>query len=66
MPPRQIWAASNSTPPAGSNRSQARVRGPAPSSSGFIAAMAVPQRAKGNSINSQRSITGFSRPRAPF
>ena len=66
IPPRQSWAASSTTPPAGSNRNQARVRGPAPSNSGFIAAIAVPHRAKGNSINSQRNITGFSRPRAPF
>ena len=65
-PPRQSWAASSSTAPAGSSRNQARVRGPAPASSGFIAAMAVPHSAKGRSINSQRSITGFSRPRAPF
>ena len=48
-------AASSSTSPAGSKRRLASSRGSAPASSGFIAAIAVPQRAKGNSISGQRS-----------
>jgi hypothetical protein len=31
-----------------------------------MAAMAVPQRANGNSISSQRIFTGTSGPQAPF
>jgi len=33
---------------------------------GRIAAIAVPQRAKGSTMASQRRFTGFNRPQAPF
>ena len=48
-------AANTTNAPAGSNRKSASSKGLAPSSRGFIAAIAVPQRANGSSIATVRS-----------
>ena len=51
--PRATATASNTTP-AGNRRRAATIRGWAPANKGVIAAIAVPQRAKGSNIRSQR------------